>query len=169
MLASPFVAAVLKYWKAGLFGLLLLALAIQTVRLGAANNRADRIQVNLNECRQGRIDDRKAYEEAQRKAREQMLADNARIEAEQQRKTDELQSRYERDLARVRSGGVRKDLAAPKGDTGQGGASGVPQAACRDDAENLCVSRSLVVRAAEIELARNALIDWINAQLGIKR
>jgi hypothetical protein len=39
------------HWKMIGLGLLCLALAVQTVRLGAANNRADRIQVNLNEAR----------------------------------------------------------------------------------------------------------------------
>ena len=51
MLASPFVAAVLKYWRVGLFGLLLLALAVQTVRVSHERKRADRILVNLNEAR----------------------------------------------------------------------------------------------------------------------
>ena len=44
--ANPLVSAL------GGLGLILgLLLAIQTVRLGAANNRADRIQINLNEAR----------------------------------------------------------------------------------------------------------------------
>ena len=47
----PYLALAARYWKAGLFALLCLALAVQTVRLSAANNRADRIQVNLNEAR----------------------------------------------------------------------------------------------------------------------
>jgi hypothetical protein len=38
-------------WKFVGLGLLCLALAIQTLRLGAANNRADRIQIHLNEAR----------------------------------------------------------------------------------------------------------------------
>ncbi len=40
-----------SHWKLLGIGLLCLALAVQTVRLGAANNRADRIQINLNEAR----------------------------------------------------------------------------------------------------------------------
>lgn len=39
------------HWKLLGIGLLCLLLGIQTIRLGAANNRADRIQVNLNEAR----------------------------------------------------------------------------------------------------------------------
>jgi hypothetical protein len=41
----------LKHWKLVGLGLLCLALAVQTIRLGAANNRADRIQIHLNEAR----------------------------------------------------------------------------------------------------------------------
>lgn len=40
-----------RHWKLVGLGLLCLALAVQTIRLGAANNRADRIQINLNEAR----------------------------------------------------------------------------------------------------------------------
>ena len=44
--ANPLVSAL-----GGLGVILGLLLAIQTIRLGAANNRADRIQINLNEAR----------------------------------------------------------------------------------------------------------------------
>jgi hypothetical protein len=46
-----FALSALRYWKLIGIGLLCLALAVQTVRLSAANNRADRIQINLNEAR----------------------------------------------------------------------------------------------------------------------
>lgn len=41
----------LRHWKLLGMGLLALLLAVQTVRLGAERNRADRIQINLNEAR----------------------------------------------------------------------------------------------------------------------
>ena len=40
-----------SHWKLAALGLMLLALAIQTVRLGAANNRADRLKIANNELR----------------------------------------------------------------------------------------------------------------------
>jgi hypothetical protein len=43
--------AVLKYWKLISFGLLCLALAVQTVRLGAAQNRIERERIANNELR----------------------------------------------------------------------------------------------------------------------
>ena len=45
------LSLVRSHWKLAGLALLCFALAVQTIRLGAANNRADRIQVNLNEAR----------------------------------------------------------------------------------------------------------------------
>jgi len=46
-----FLIPALKHWRLIGLGLLCLALAIQTVRLGAANNRADRLKISNNELR----------------------------------------------------------------------------------------------------------------------
>lgn len=55
------------HWKLIGIGLLCLALAVQSIRLGAANNRADRIQINLNEARAElkRISDAKNEQKAE--------------------------------------------------------------------------------------------------------
>lgn len=137
------------------------------------NNARDDLgtaRANLNECRQGRIDDRKAYEQAQRDAQVKNDADVSRIVGEQEKVNAEAKSRYERDLARLRSGGVRKDLAAPPGSAGcaEAGADG-KAAAGVDGTDQLCVSRSLILRGAEIELQLMHLQDWINDQLQIQR
>ena len=47
----PYLALAARYWKAGLFALLLLALAIQTVRLGHRANQLEAERVNLREVR----------------------------------------------------------------------------------------------------------------------
>jgi hypothetical protein len=47
----PYLLLLRSHWKLVGIGLLCLALAVQTIRLGAANNRADRIQIHLNEAR----------------------------------------------------------------------------------------------------------------------
>src|SRR4249919_2000523 len=107
-----------SHWKALCLGLLLMALGIQTARLSHAKGNLETARINLRECRQGRIDDRKAYEDAQRKAHEANEAEVKRIENEQESINAEAKSRYERDLARLRAGGLRKDLAAPKGSAG---------------------------------------------------
>jgi hypothetical protein len=166
------IAATVFGGLAAIFAIIAVA---QSVKLNGflwfdgVQDKLETATTNLNECREGRKQDRATYEQAQRDAKAKNDADVARIQAEQEKVNAEAKSRYNRDLRRLRNGGLRKDLAAPKGIAGQGGAPGVPQAACRDDAENLCVSRSLVMRAAEIELGRNALIDWINEQMKVGR
>jgi hypothetical protein len=164
-----FLIAALRYWKLIGLGLLLMLLAVQSVRLGHAKNETERAKINLNECRQGRIDDRKAYDGAQRKAHEANEAEVKRISDEQEQINADAKSRYERDLSRLRAGGLRKDLAAPSRDSGSSKAGTVPETAPGADAEKLCVPRSEIMRAAEGELRLNSLIDWINEQLRVER
>lgn len=158
-----------RHWKLAAFGILLALLAIQSVRLGHRANQLERAQINLNECREGRKQDRAAYEQAQKDAKAKNEAEVARIEADQEKVNAEAKSRYERDLARLRAGGLRKDLAAPKGNPGGPQAGSVPEAPGGADAEKLCVPRSDIMRAAEGELRLNNLIDWVNDQLGVRR
>lgn len=155
LLVPPFPTGILRYWKAGLMIVLALAVAVQTVRL---NHTRD----NLEREKAARVADRIAYKAAQDKAREQMKAENRRIEAEQEAKTNEIKSRYERDLARLRAGGLRKDLKSPARP------DRAPQdnaTACRDDAQNMCIDRRRVLQAAETELSHHALIDYVNGLL----
>jgi hypothetical protein len=166
---APLMLAALKHWKLIGLGLLCLLLAVQTVRLGHRSNQLERAKINLNECREGRKADREAYAQAQRDAKAKNEAEVSRIEKEQEQISAEAKSRYQRDLDRLRNGGLRQDLAAPKGSAGCATASADGKAASGVDGENVCVPRSLLVQAAEIELGRNALIDWINNQLKVAR
>jgi hypothetical protein len=158
----------LNIWQILCIGLFVAA-ALFYVQRNNARDDLDTARTNLNECREARKQDRLAYEDAQRKAHEANEAEVKRIETEQESINAEAKSRYERDLARLRAGGLRKDLAAPKGSAGCAEAGADGKAAAGVDGENVCVPRSLLVRAAEIELGRNALIDWINEQLGVRR
>ena len=153
-----------RWWKLLALGILLMLLAIQTVRLGHRTNQLERARIDLNEVKSERDNLIKAAREAEKLNQEQVK----RIVSEQEKVNAEAKSRYERDIARVRAGGVRKDLAHPRNPTSPKAGS-VPEAACRDDEENVCVSRSLVVQAAEIELKANSLIDIINDYLQIER
>jgi hypothetical protein len=172
-MAIPFIGAgaALKAlnWKLVGIGLLVLAIAVQTLRLSAAENRAERYKTALTAEKSARAADRRIYEQAQSQAKAKNAQQVQRIEAEQEKISAEQKSKYERDLARLRAGGLRKDLAAPQGASRGTKAGPVPETACKPDGENLLVDRSVLMRAAEIELARNALIDWINAQLGVVR
>jgi hypothetical protein len=159
----------------GLAAIFAIIAVVQTVKLNGflwfdgVQDKLETATTNLNECRQGRLDDREAYAQAQRDARAKNDSDVQRIVEQQERVNDEAKSRYQRDLDRLRNGGLRKDLAAPKGSAGCAETSANGKAAAGADGENVCVPRTLLVRAAEIELGRNALIDWINEQLGVKR
>jgi hypothetical protein len=164
----PFLSDLRAMILAGIAALCLLVAVVQTVRLHGflwIDGALDR----LAECEKGRATDRSKYEQAQRDAQAKNRADVERIKAEQEKISAEQKSKYERDLARLRAGGVRKELAPAPGSPGPTGTPGVPQSACRADEQNVCVPRSIIMRAAEIELGRNALIDWINAQRGVKR
>jgi hypothetical protein len=161
--------AALKYWKLIGFGILAMLLAVQTARLSHAKGDLETARINLNECREGRKQDRVEYERAQSEAKVKNEADVGRIEAEQEKINADAKSRFERDLARLRAGGLRKDLAPAPRDPGSPQASPVPEAPGGADAEKLCVPRSEIMRAAEGELRLNSLIDWINEQLGVQR
>src|SRR4249919_1712527 len=111
-----FALAALKYWKLIGLGLLCLLLAVQTGRLGHAQNVAERAKINLNECREGRKQDREAYEQAQRDARAKNEAEVKRIVTEQ----DRISTNVEADL-NARLERLRRELrgnAAPKGSPG---------------------------------------------------
>lgn len=170
-----FTDKVLAMVFGGVSAILLALCAYQAVEMNGflwiegVRDKLETATANLNECRTGRIEDRKAYEDAQRQASDQNKAEVARIKAEQESINEKARSDYQRDLARLRAGGLRKDIAAPQGSAGCAGTSSNGEAAAGADGENVCVSRSLLVRAAEIELGRNALIDWITEQLKVVR
>lgn len=148
--------------------LLVAALVVQTARIDGFKFgpfQKDGLKVELADEKAARKADRKAYEEAQRQAQANNRAEVERIEKRQEEITDELRTKYQRDLDRLRAGGLRDEYKAPPGSPGKPGASSSPETACRADEQNVCVPRSVLVRAGEIELSRNALIDWINEQL----
>ena len=164
-----FALTALRHWKIIGMGLLCLLLAVSVVRGNHFRNQRDQARINLNECREGRKADREAYAQAQRDAKAKNEAEVARIEKEQEQISAEAKSRYQRDLDRLRNGGLRKDLAAPKGSAGCATASADGKAAAGVDAEVMCLDRSVVLQAAEAELRLNSLIDWVTEQLKVVR
>lgn len=159
-----------SYWKLIGFGLIVLALSIQTIRLGHRTNQLEAAKINLNECRAGREADRTAYREAQARAAEMNRAEVQRIETQQKEITDDIQARYLSDLARLKR---LRQQPAPEGSSRGSQAGEVPNPATGVDGENLPVPRSELLRcendAAEIELKSNYLIDWVKQQLGVER
>lgn len=147
----------------GLLAAVLLAISVwQAVELHGflwiegANDKIDRLTIDNNELRF-------AAKEAERLNKEQVR----RIEADQEKVNAKISSDYQRDLARLRAEFVRSKAA--QGNPAGPKASPVPVPAGGADAENVCVPRSLILQAQELELGRNALIDWVNEQLKVAR
>lgn len=156
-----------RYWKLIGLGILALLLAVQTVRLGNRTNQLERAQINLKEVRAERDNLIAAAKEAKRINDEQV----ARIEKEQQDITDDIEAKYEADLARLRAElGKRMRSEAPKGVAGRpeaspdGQAPGEPHAPSR-----VCISSEQYVRGAETELQLDTLITWVEEQLKVQR
>lgn len=151
---------------------------VQTVQLDGflwfdgAKDKLEKSERNLSECREGRKQDRANYVQAQRDAKARNEAEVQRIESEQQRITHDIQARYDRDLERLRAERLRKQ-SAPQSVARGSQAGPVPGAAPGADGQDVSVPRSELLRceddAAEIELGRNALIDWVNQQLQVQR
>jgi hypothetical protein len=147
-----------------------MVLAVQTVRLDRRTGQLERAKINLNECREGRKADREAYERAQRQAQELNDAEVSRIVTEQDKINAETKSRYDRDLDRLRAGGLRKDLAAPPGSAGCSQASTDGKAAAGvDGPAAVCVLTEDLLRGAEVELRLLHLQNWIKEQLQVER
>lgn len=163
----------------GLAAIFALVAVVQTVKLDGflwwdgVRDKLEIAKTELGKCITGRKEDRLAYRQAQLDAKAKNLAEVERIESAQEKITDDIQARYSRDLARLRSERLRAQGAAPKSAAGSAQAGGISNTAPRADAENLPVPRSELLQcegdAAEIELKGNALIDWIERQLGVKR
>jgi hypothetical protein len=161
--------AALRYWKLIGLGLVCLLLAVQTVRLGHRTNQLERARIDLNECREGRKQDRAAYEQAQRDAAAKNKADVQRIVGEQDRNSDEVQADLRARIERLRSE-LRGKGSAPGGAPRSPGAGPDVQGSPGADGEaGVCLSPEELLRAAENEEKHDQLITLLERQLGIKR
>lgn len=161
-----FLATLRANIAAALLGLLAACLLVITVVLtvklhgflwiDGAYDKIDRLTIDNNELRFG-------LREAERLNAEQV----GRIKADQEKVNAKISSDYQRDLARLRAEFVRSKAA--QGNSAGSKAGSVPDATGGVDAENVCVPRSLILQAQELELGRNALIDWVNEQMGVDR
>lgn len=164
-----FLIPALKHWKLAILGLLLMALAVQSVRLGHKGNQLERANINLRECRQGRIDDRKAYGDAQRKAAEFNAAEVSRIKQEQEQRNEVSERNTVDRLERLRRE-LRGQNSPVKGVAGSAGASPNGAAPANPDGTaRVCISAPELLRAAENEERHDQLITWVEEQLKVQR
>jgi hypothetical protein len=116
-----------------------------------------------------RVSDRNAYTAAQNEARRLNEAEVARIESEQRRITDEVQSDLSARLERLRRE-LRANPAAPGGSAGgpePGPDGSAPEGS--PDSARVCFAPEVVLRGAENEERHEQLIRWVEKQLGVKR
>jgi hypothetical protein len=163
------LAALRAHWRTAAGIGALIALAVLFALYKGERRHSAKLQTQLTASIDGRKQDRASYVSAQAAAAALNKAQVATIEAQQEKVSAEQKSSYQRDLARLRASGVRQDLAAPVRVASGAKAGSVPAPACVSSREDVCVARARVLQGAESELAKNALIDWVNAQAGVTR
>jgi hypothetical protein len=154
-------------WK--LIGLGALALFIGSLMLALKIERTqnDKLKAQITACAEGRQADRTAYEAAQKAAAEKNKATVARIESEQERINDEVESNLTARLERL-----RRELRAQAAPGSAGGTPTGPDGKTPgvvDGAPRMCPSPEELLRGAENEERHDQLITWIEKQLGVKR
>jgi hypothetical protein len=152
-----------KYWKLIGLGLLCLLLAVQTVRLGMAENEVERVKISLNEVRSERDSLIAAAKEAERLNKEQVK----RIVTEQDRISDNVEADLIARLERLRS---ELRAKADNGNTqGTNPGSNGDTAEVPADPAKVCISSDQFLLGAEYEEKLQQWINWYERQLQVKR
>lgn len=145
------------------------ASAIFYVQRNSARDDLDTARVNLNECREARKLDHKAYEEAQRKAAELNQAEVSRITTEQDRISDNVEADLNARLERLRSE-LRKGTPAPQGHSGGPEAGpNVPGSPGTLKEAGVCISSDQFLLGAEYEEKLDQWITLYWQQHGVAR
>lgn len=123
-----------------------------------------------DKCAVAREADQDRYAAAQSKAAADNQAHVAQIEQKQKEISDDVEQRYQGDLARLRADNQRlqhnQSSAAP-GSASGAGSSAPSQAPSGPDGETLSLPPAELLQGQECELQLNALIDWNNQQSAI--
>jgi hypothetical protein len=155
----------LNIWQLACLGLALFA-GIQTLRLGAEQRHAHKVEAQLSKAVAARQADREAYAKAQAEARAKNLADIQRTEQRQKEISDarvaDLNSRLDRITRELR------DNPSAKGSAGRTPVPETGPAPCRAyDPAWLCLSPADRLLAAQNEERHDQLIDWVIGQSNI--
>jgi hypothetical protein len=140
-----------------------------SIALWAADRRADKWEAQSRKCAVAREADRNAYTAAQNEARRLNDAEVARIESEQRRITDEVQSDLNSRLERLRRE-LRANPAAPGGSAG--GPDPSPDGSAPEGAPGeaqVCIPTSQFLLGAEYEEKLDQWITWYQRQFQVRR
>ena len=166
-MALPLLTAT-RHWKLIGLGLLVVLLAFQSFRVNSERKAKIKAQQAQVASERARAEDRANYRNAQVAAAALNKAQVAKIEAEQDRITDDVSKDYTGDLARLRAelGRVRgKAVAAAPSPARSSGASKIPNPTIRvDETTGVRLSSSQLLHGAETELQLDALITWVEKQ-----
>jgi hypothetical protein len=133
---------------------------LTALRLTQAQN--GKLKAQLHECTIGRQSDRISYEQAQKTAE---ALNKAHVETENKLRSQINEaSRHsftaDRDRLRAQSG-------AAQGSAGSAGLPSIPKAAPGTPPEVLSLPPAELLRAQELELQLNALVDWVEQQMKV--
>jgi hypothetical protein len=149
---------------AELAALALVALClIQFISIRADHREIAKLKSQISKCAQARKADQDAYRKAQSDAAVKNKAQVEHVKAEQEKINEDVATKYERDLARLRAGNVRNG-PAPSGPTSHPGPPDAGKAPSGIGGQVVSLPGPELLRAQEIELQLNALIDWVNGQ-----
>ena len=152
----------LTLWQLVSLGLAII-LIIQHFQILDARHDRDAWRKQYNAEHQGRIADRKAYQQAQSDAKAKNLQTIAQVKSEQEKITNEVKSDLGAKLERLRR--ELRDNPAAKGSAGRTPIPETGPAPCRAyDPAWLCLSPADRLHAAENEQRHDSLIDWIERQ-----
>ena len=154
-------------WKLVGFAALGLALALMFAALKAERSHSAKLQAQIEKCAEARKADRAAYEAAQSKAKADNLIQVRKIEEQQRGKTNEIQSRWDADRARLAE--LMRVKPTVKGPAGPAGSPAVPGTAGGPDDAQVCIPEGDALSAAENELKLYYLQEWIREQLRVSR
>jgi hypothetical protein len=113
----------------------------------------------------GRLADQARYAQAQKDAAVQNKAQVAAIEQQQQKVTNDVETRYQADLARLER--MHATSAAPSSVAVKPGSPAPSAAPSGPGCEALPLPADELLRARETELQLNALIDWTLQQSAV--
>jgi hypothetical protein len=158
----------LDVWQLGCIALALFA-GVQTLRLAAETRHSHKVEAQLAKSDAARHADRLAYAKAQEAAQAANATQIAKVKAEQERITGNVERSYESDLARLRADlAQRLRQQAAKGASGNSAAPDLPNAAPGPSGSGtVCIPTEDYVSGAETELRLDALIDWVKQQVSV--
>ena len=157
-------------WRWISYGILALACAAFLALWQYEQERSAKFEAQAEKCATARAADRRAYESAQREAAARNKAHVARVEAEQEKITNDITSSLSARLERLRRELRQQGTSAPQSSAGGTGTSsdGEPRTGADEEA-GVCASPEKFLRAAENEERHDRLIDWVERQLQIRR